>query len=105
MTTFNRVRELKEDERRALVQGTISHSRFTMRRSHSLLWSGEGMTPPLIAQRLHCGDQTVQNVIRAFEREGLACLQEKSSRPHHDNSTFTTQGLQLKSRKTSVGDT
>ena len=94
MATFKRVRELKEEESRALVRGTKSRSGFTMRRSHILLLSTEGMTPQQIAHRLHCGDQTVRNVIRAFEREGLACLQEKSSRPHHDNSTFTAEGLQ-----------
>lgn len=94
MKTFKRVRELSEEEHRALVQGTKSRLGFTMRRSHILLLSAEGLTPQQIAQRLHCGDQTVRNVIRAFEREGLACLQEKSSRPHHDNSTFTAEGLQ-----------
>jgi len=65
-----------------------------MRRSHILLLSDEGLTPQQIAQRLHCGDQTVRNVIRAFDQEGLGCLEEKSSRPHHDNSTFTGEGLQ-----------
>ena len=94
MRKFNRVRRLNEDEQRALVQGTKSRSGFTMRRSHILLLSGEGLTPQQIAQRLHCGDQTVRNVIRAFDQEGLGCLEEKSSRPHHDNSTFTADGLQ-----------
>ena len=65
-----------------------------MRRSHIVLLSAEGLTPQQIAQRLHCGDQTVRNVIRAFEREGVGCLVEKSSRPQHDNSTFTPEGLQ-----------
>jgi transposase len=94
MRTFKRVRDLSVEEHRALLQGTKSRSGFTMRRSHMLLLSAEGLTPQQIAQRLHCGDQTVRNVIRAFEREGLGCLQPKSSRPHHDNSTFTPAGLE-----------
>ena len=94
MRRFNRVRTLSEDEHRALVQGTKSRSGFIMRRSHILLLSGEGLTPQQIAERLHCGDQTVRNVIRAFDKEGLGCLEEKSSRPHRDNSTFTAEGLQ-----------
>jgi transposase len=58
-----------------------------------VLLSEEGLTPQQIAQRLHCGDQTVRNVLRAFEREGVACLQAKSRRPHHDRSTFDADGL------------
>jgi transposase len=94
MRTCKRVRELTEAEHRALGQGTRSRFGFTMRRSHILLASADGMTPQQIAERLHCGDQTVRNVIRAFEREGLSCLQMKSSRPQHDNSSFTAAGLQ-----------
>ena len=94
MRTFKRVHKLSEEEQRGLLQGTKSRSGFIMRRSHILLLSDEGLTPQQIAMRLHCGDQTVRNVIRAFEQEGLACLEEKSSRPHHDNSTFTAAGLQ-----------
>ena len=94
MRTIKRVHPLSEEEHRALVKGTKSPSGFTVRRSQMLLLSAEGLTPQQIAQRLHCGDQTVRNVIRAFEHEGLSCLAQKSSRPHHDNSTFTAEGLQ-----------
>ena len=94
MRTIKRVHPLSEEEQRALVKGTKSHSSFTVRRSQMLLLSAEGLTPQQIGQRLHCGDQTVRNVIQAFEREGLDCLERKSSRPHHDNSTFTAEGLQ-----------
>ena len=94
MRPFNQVRKLTEEEQQDLVRGTRSGSGFTMRRSHILLLSAEGLTPQQIAQRLHCGDQTVRNVIRAFEREGLGCLRQKSSRPHHDNSTFTAESME-----------
>jgi transposase len=94
MRNFTRIRQLTSEERTALVKGTKSSAGFTMRRSHILLLSAAGQTPQQIAHQLHCGDQTVRNVIRAFEREGLACLQTKSRRPHHDPSTFDAHGLQ-----------
>jgi transposase len=94
MRTIKRVHPLSEEEHGALVKGAKSHSGFTVRRSQMLLLSAEGLTPQQIAKRLHCGDQTVRNVLRAFEREGLGCLEQKSSRPHHDNSSFTAEGLQ-----------
>ncbi len=34
-----------------------------------------------IARNIGCTDQSVRNVLRSFEREGLACLAQKSSRP------------------------
>jgi transposase len=38
---------------------------------------------PRIATTLGCDDQTVRNVIREFERDGLdACLRRGSTRPH-----------------------
>lgn len=94
MRKYTRVRQLTADERVALRRGTKSGSGFTVRRSQVLLLSAEGLTPQQIAQRLHCGDQTVRNVLRTFEREGLSCLQAKSRRPHHDPSTFDADGLQ-----------
>lgn len=65
-----------------------------MRRSHILLLSDEGLTPQQIAVRLRLGDQTVRNVIRAFEREGVNCLQEKSHRPHQDYHVFDASNLE-----------
>ena len=94
MTTFKRVHPLTDEERTALLHGTKSKAGFTVRRSHSLQLSDEGLTPQQIAERLHCGDQTVRNVIRAFEREGVSCLQEKSHRPHRDYHVFDPDGLE-----------
>jgi transposase len=93
MRNFTRVGTLPTQHRTALVEATRSRSGFTVRRSHILLLSADGLTPQQIAARLHCGDQTVRNVIRAFKREGLGCLREKSHRPHHDHRVFDEQGL------------
>lgn len=94
MTTFNRVHPLTTDERTTLLQGTKSKAGFSVRRSHILLLSDEGLTPQQIAERLHCCDQTVRNVIGAFEREGMGCLQEKSPRPQRDYHIFDRDGLE-----------
>lgn len=88
MTAFKRVHPLTDEERTELLRGTKSKAGFTVRRSHILLLSDDGLTPQQIAERLHCGDQTVRNVLRAFEREGVSCLQEKSHRPHQDYHIF-----------------
>ena len=54
-----------------------------LRRCQILLASARGEWVPRIAATLGCDDQTVRNVLREFEREGLdACLTRGSSRPH-----------------------
>src|SRR5215211_9117539 len=75
------VRALTGTERTALRTGWRSPQAFTLRRSQTLLLSAEGRTPRQIARQLGCSDQTVRNVIRAFESQALACLEQKSSRP------------------------
>ena len=72
------VRPLSEAERHALEQGLRSPSAFVVRRCQCLLQSAAGRTPRQIQQQLGWSDQTVRNAIRAFEQEGLACLQEKA---------------------------
>ena len=75
------VRALTKAERAALQAGRRATEAFTLRRSQILLASAEGHPPRQIAQHLGCGDQTVRNVLRAFAREGLRCLHQKSSCP------------------------
>jgi transposase len=75
------VRALTEQERATLQAGRRATDAFTLRRSQILRASAEGHTPRQIAQPLGCGDQTVRNGLRAFAREGVECLQQKSSRP------------------------
>lgn len=72
------VRKLTREEIEILKQGLRSASAFSVRRSQILLKSDEGQKPQAIAQALHCSDQTVRVVIRAFHQEGVACLVEKS---------------------------
>jgi DNA-binding CsgD family transcriptional regulator len=80
VTTF--VRTLTPTERQHLQQGLRSAEAFTLRRCQILLASADGQTPAAIARSLGCTPATVRNTIHAFAAEGLACLREKSSRPH-----------------------
>ena len=75
------VRSLTKSEDTCLHTGLRSALAFTLRRSQILLLSAERKTPRQIARHLGCTDQTVRNVLRAFETEGLGCLEQKSSRP------------------------
>ena len=76
------VRPLTTPEREHLQQGLRSTDAFTLRRCQILLASAAGQTPALIARNLGCTPRSARNAIHAFAAEGLACLKEKSSRPH-----------------------
>ena len=75
------VRTLDTAERQQLQAGLRSADAFTVRRCQILLASAQGLRPPQIARNLACAVGTVHYALHAFAREGLACLQEKSSRP------------------------
>lgn len=75
------VRPLTAKEQKELEQGLHASDGFVLRRSQVVLASSEGQSPSEIAQRVGRTSQTVRNVIRAFNHEGLACLGKKSSRP------------------------
>lgn len=76
------VSPLTDAQQYRLRQGLRSAEAFTARRCQILLASARGQTPSQIARHLGCTSATVRNALHAFTREGLACLQEKSSRPH-----------------------
>jgi transposase len=75
------VRPLSVEERHALEQGLRSPRAFVVRRCQCLLQSAAGLTPRQIQRQVGWSDQTVRNAIRAFEQEGLGCLQEKTPCP------------------------
>ena len=86
------VKELTQEKRRILQKELHSSSGFTVRRCQILLSSAAGKTARQIANELHCSDRTVRNAIRAFEQEGLDCLQEKSHARHDEQSAFDAAG-------------
>jgi transposase len=73
---------LTDSQRLRLQRGLRSPDSFTVRRCQMLLASARGDSPSTIARALGCTSRTVRNAVHAFAREGLDCLQEKSSRPH-----------------------
>ena len=85
------VRELSDPERRALQAGLRSSDGFTVRRCHILLASARGDTAPVIAQAVGCSPQAVRNVLRAFERRGLAVVALQSRRPHTAAKVFDAE--------------
>jgi transposase len=76
------VRCLTATERQQAQAGLRSSQAFTVRRCQIVLASSNGLRPAQIARNLGCSTGTVRNAINAFHREGMACLDEKSSRPH-----------------------
>jgi transposase len=89
-----RVRDLTGEERKALEKGLKSPSAFTVRRCQILLSSADtGLSARQIGERLHCSDQCVRDAIRAFEKEGLACLEEKSHARHDHQHSFDEKGI------------
>ena len=77
------VRELTNSERERLESGLRAKEPYVLQRCQILLASARGDWAPRIAGMLGCTDQTVRNVLREFERDGLAaCLTRGSSRPH-----------------------
>jgi transposase len=76
------VRSLTAAERQRLHAGLRAVDAFTVRRCQILLASNDGQRAPAIARNLGCAVATVHNTLHAFRREGLACLQQKSTRPH-----------------------
>src|SRR3954449_5790960 len=77
------VRPLSDQEQERLEAGLHAQDLYAVRRCQILLASARGEWVPRIAEMLGCNDQTVRNVLREFERDGLAaCLTRGSSRPH-----------------------
>jgi transposase len=75
------VRALTPEERAALEQELRAAEAFRVRRAQILLTSAQRRIPAEIAATLGCGQQTVRNVLHAFNEHGLVVLQRQSSRP------------------------
>src|SRR5450759_5776030 len=75
------VRPLTDTEHLALEEGLRSPDAFTFRRSQILLASAQARIPPEIGDSFGCCEQTVRNVVHAFNQRGLSALRRESSRP------------------------
>jgi transposase len=85
------VRSLTEEERTALEKGLRSADAFVLRRCQIVLASARGERAPRIAQYLGIDDQTVLDALHAFNANGLACLQKRSSRAKRTRLVFAPQ--------------
>jgi transposase len=89
------VRDLTEAERGRLEVGLRSKDTFVVRRCQILLASDRGEWVPRIAATLGCNDQTVRNVVKRFEQDGLdACLTRRSSRAHTIHAKLDAVGCE-----------
>lgn len=88
------VRNLTEEEQVRLKQGLRSKDGFEVRRSQIVLASARKETARKIARNLNCDDQTVRNVIKQFNTNGLDVLKAKSTRPHRIRVTFTEEKIE-----------
>ena len=76
-----------------MAAGLRSADAFTLRRCQIILASARGERAPAIARSLGCSEQTVRNALHAFDREGVAALEEGSCRPHTIHAAFAADGV------------
>ncbi len=87
------VRPLTDAERRQLQAGLRSNDPNVLRRCQILLASARGERANSIAPTVGWTDQTVRNVIRAFNAQGLSALKRGSTRPHTTQAAFPAAHL------------
>lgn len=85
------VRTLTDEERRQLEAGLRSADAFVLRRCQILLANGRGQHAISIAHNLGCSDQTVREVIKGFNVEGLKALEQKLRRPRNTGDAFAPE--------------
>jgi len=83
------VRALSTTEQLELKRGVRSPDGFVVRRCQVILASARGERAPAIARQLGCDDQTVREIIQAFNQSGLSVLQRRSNRPHRITAAFS----------------
>lgn len=88
------VRKLTKKEKQAMQAGLRSKDPFVLRRSQIVLASERGEKAIDIARTLGCDDETVRNVIKGFNRQGLGILKEGSRRPHTTQAAFSAASVE-----------
>ncbi len=88
------VRSLTDAERDTLTTDLRSADAFTLRRCQIIRASSRGERASGIAGSLGCSEQGVRNAIRAFNRDGLAALTRRSSRPAATHPAFDAAGAE-----------
>ena len=88
------VRFLTPKERQQMKGGLRSADAFLVRRCQIVLASEYGAGVPRGARQVGCSEQTVRNVVHAFNTQGVACLSRRSSRPHTTRERLGAEGAQ-----------
>jgi transposase len=88
------VRDVSEDERAQVEAALRTSEACTLRRAQIVLASVRGEWVPTIAEHLGCSEQTVRNVIHAFNARGPAALLPGSSRPHTLHAALDAVGAE-----------
>lgn len=88
------VRKLTKKEEQAMQTGIRSKDPFVLRRSQIVLASKRGQKAIDIAKTLGCDDQTVRNVIKGFNQDGIAILKEGSRRPNSTQAAFSLESVE-----------
>jgi transposase len=91
MKPFLFVRDLTEEEKRALEDALGSERAFTRRRARILRFSAQGLHSGQIAEGLGCTRQTVRNGIHAFHKQGLASLTPEPQGPRDPDRLLEEQ--------------
>lgn len=82
------VRSLTDAERQQLEASLHSSQAFVLCRYQIILAIAPGEHAVNIGRTVGCDDQTVRNVIQAFNSTSFACLKRGSSRPHTTHQAF-----------------
>ena len=85
------VRPLLDDERGKLEAGLRSREAFVLRRCQIILASARGLRATAIGEMVGCDDETVRNLIKAFNERSLEALQRRSTRPHRTQAAFSPE--------------
>lgn len=84
------VRRFTEEEKAAIGAGLKSKDAFVLRRSQMLLWSSEGLSTVEIAEKVGYDRESVRQIIKKFDEEGLAVLKEGSKKPLTQERTISS---------------
>jgi transposase len=91
------VRRPTDEEQQTLEAGLRSADATVLRRSQIIMASTRGDWVPCIARQVGCGEQTVRNVIHAFNDRGTAALPRGSRRATTIHRSFApAQAEQLR---------
>jgi transposase len=86
--------KLTKKEKQAMQAGVRSKEPFVIRRSQIVMASERGQKAIEIGKTLGCDDQTVRNVNKGFNQDGIAVLQEGSRCPHKTQAAFSTKSVE-----------